>query len=411
MSARGWSAFRHRDFRLFCAARFAMTLAVQMQNVAVAWLVYDVSEDALALGLVGLASFLPTASLVLVTGLIADRYDRRRILVLSLAAMAVVALGLLAHVRAGVPSLWPIYLLVVGFGTARAFANPAGQAIVPSLVPIEEFGNAVAWNSTALQIGTIAGPALGGILYAVAPSAPFLAAALCFAAGSLLNAAVRPRRVAASREPVTWPLLMAGLGFIRSRRVVLGAISLDLFAVLLGGATALMPIFARDVFQVGPWGLGLLRTMPAVGALTMAVYLAHSNLLSRRIGRRMLLAVAVFGLATVAFGLSQNFYLTLAALTVIGAADMVSVVIRQTLVQSETPDALRGRVSAVNTVFIGASNEVGEFESGALAWLVGAVPAVVIGGLSTVAIAALWSRWFPELRDRDKLVPSTPAPG
>ena len=411
MSARGWSAFRHRDFRLFCAARFAMTLAVQMQNVAVAWLVYDVSEDALALGLVGLASFLPTASLVLVTGLIADRYDRRRILVLSLAAMAVVALGLLAHVRAGVPSLWPIYLLVVGFGTARAFANPAGQAIVPSLVPIEEFGNAVAWNSTALQIGTIAGPALGGILYAVDPSAPFLAAALCFAAGSLLNAAVRPRRVAASREPVTWPLLMAGLGFIRSRRVVLGAISLDLFAVLLGGATALMPIFARDVFQVGPWGLGLLRTMPAVGALTMAVYLAHSNLLSRRIGRRMLLAVAVFGLATVAFGLSQNFYLTLAALTVIGAADMVSVVIRQTLVQSETPDALRGRVSAVNTVFIGASNEVGEFESGALAWLVGAVPAVVIGGLSTVAIAALWSRWFPELRDRDKLVPSTPARG
>jgi MFS family permease len=409
MSARGWSAFRHRDFRLFCAARFAMTLAVQMQNVAVAWLVYDVSEDALALGLVGLASFLPTVSLVLVTGLIADRYDRRRILVLALAGMAVVALGLLAHVRAGVPSLWPIYLLVIGFGTARAFANPAGQAIVPSLVPIEEFGNAIAWNSTALQIGTIAGPALGGILYAVDPSAPFLAAALCFGAGSLLNAAVRPRRVAAAREPVTWPLLMAGLGFIRSRRVVLGAISLDLFAVLLGGATALMPIFARDVFQVGPWGLGLLRTMPAVGALTMAVYLAHSNLLSRRIGRRMLLAVAVFGLATVAFGLSQNFFLTLAALTVIGAADMVSVVIRQTLVQAETPDALRGRVSAVNTVFIGASNELGEFESGTLAWLVGAVPAAVIGGLSTVAIAALWSRWFPELRDRDKLVPSTPA--
>src|SRR5918997_3800312 len=216
MSARGWSAFRHRDFRLFCAARFAMTLAMQMQNVAVAWLVYDVSEDALALGLVGLASFLPTAALVLVTGLIADRYDRRRILVLALAGMAVVALGLLAHVRAGVPSLWPIYLLVIGFGTARAFANPAGQAIVPSLVPIEEFGNAIAWNSTALQIGTIAGPALGGILYAVDPSAPFLAAALCFGAGSLLNASLRPRRVAASREPVTWSLLVAGLGLIRS---------------------------------------------------------------------------------------------------------------------------------------------------------------------------------------------------
>jgi hypothetical protein len=203
---------------------------------------------------------------------------------------------------------------------------------------------------------------------------------------------------------VSWDLLIAGLGFIRSRRVVLGAISLDLFAVLLGGATALMPIFARDVFQVGPWGLGLLRTMPAVGALVMALALAHSSLLARRIGRRMLIAVTVFGLATVGIGLSQHFILTLVLLAVIGGADMVSVVIRQTLVQSETPDRLRGRVSAVNTLFIGASNEIGEFESGALAWLVGAVPAVVIGGLSTIGIAALWSRWFPELRDRDKLV-------
>jgi MFS family permease len=409
MSARGWSAFRHRDFRLFCAARFCMTLAVQMQNVAVAWLVYDVSQDALALGLVGLASFTPTAALVLVTGLIADRFDRRRILILAYTAMALVALGLLSHVGDGTRRLWPIYLLVLGFGSARAFANPAGQAIVPSLVPPEEFGNAVAWNSTALQIGTIAGPALGGLLYAVDPAAPFLASGLCFAAGASLVAALRPRAATASREPVSWDLLIAGLGFIRSRRVVLGAISLDLFAVLLGGATALMPIFARDVFQVGPWGLGLLRTMPAVGALIMALVLAHSSLLARRIGRRMLMAVTVFGLATVGIGVSQQFILTLVLLAVIGGADVVSVVIRQTLVQSETPDRLRGRVSAVNTLFIGASNEIGEFESGALAWLVGAVPAVVIGGLSTVAIAALWSRWFPELRDRDKLV--GPAPG
>src|SRR5918993_1183531 len=219
MSARGWSAFRHRDFRLFCAARFCMTLAVQMQNVAVAWLVYDVSQDALALGLVGLASFTPTAALVLVTGLIADRYDRRRILILAYTAMALVALGLLSHVGDGTRSLWPIYLLVLGFGSARAFANPAGQAIVPSLVPPEEFGNAVAWNSTALQIGTIAGPALGGLLYAVDPAAPFLASGLCFAAGASLVAALRPRAATASREPVSWDLLIAGLGFIRSRRV------------------------------------------------------------------------------------------------------------------------------------------------------------------------------------------------
>jgi len=404
MSTRGWSAFRHRDFRLFCAARLSITLAIQMQNVAVAWLVYDVSRDALALGLVGLASFLPTAALVLVSGMTADRYDRRRILVLAYAAMAVVAAGLLTHVWAASPTLWPVYLLVVGFGTARAFGNPAGQAIVPSLVPLEEFGNAVAWNSTALQVGTIAGPALGGLLYAVDSAAPFLAAILCFASGALLVAALRPYGASARREPVTWPLLVAGLAFIRSRRVVLGAISLDLFAVLLGGSTALMPIFARDVFSVGPGGLGLLRTMPAVGALVMALVLAHSRLLSRRTGERMLLAVAVFGMATVGFGLSRHFILTLGLLALIGAADMVSVVVRQTLVQAETPDRLRGRVAAVNTVFIGASNELGEFESGALARWVGTVSAVVIGGLSTMAIAALWARWFPELRERDQLV-------
>jgi MFS family permease len=404
MSARGFAAFRHRDFRLFFAARISLVLATQIQNVAVAWLVYDLSRDALALGLVGLASFLPTAALILATGLVADRYDRRRILILAYSGMALAAFGLLAYVHAGLPGLWPIYLLVIAFGASRAFANPAGQAIVPSLVPAETFGNAVAWSSSGVQFGTIAGPALGGILYAVDRTAPFLAAGICFGAGALFVAALRYRGSSVAREPVTWTRLLAGLGFIRSRKVVLGAISLDLFAVLLGGATALMPIFARDIFQVGPWGLGLLRSMPAAGALVMAVTLANTSLLSRRVGRRMLGAVTIFGLATIAVGLSQHFILTLVLLAVIGGADMVSVVIRQTLVQSETPDPLRGRVSAVNTLFIGASNELGEFESGALAWLVGARPAVVIGGFCTLAIATLWSRYFPELRRRDQLV-------
>jgi MFS family permease len=408
MSSRGWAAFRHRDFRLFCAARFMMVLATQVQNVAVAWLVYDVSQSALALGLVGLASFLPTAALVLVTGLVADRYDRRRVLLTAYGAMALVAFGLWLQADARAPRLWPIYMLVIGFGAARAFGNPAGQALVPSLVPPEDFGNAVAWNSSSLQFATISGPALGGILFALDTTAPFLVAAFCFASAALLLALVRPRGASAPREPVTWNRLLAGLGFIRAKRVVLGAISLDLFAVLFGGATALMPIFARDVFEVGPTGLGMMRSMPAVGALLMALTLAHSSLLAHRVGLRMLGAVAVFGLATIGFGLSRSFPLTLILLAVIGAADMVSVVVRQTLVQAETPDELRGRVSAVNTLFIGASNELGEFEAGTLAWLVGATPAGVIGGACTIGIAALWARWFPELRGRDQLVAAQP---
>jgi len=406
MGSRGWAAFRHTDFRLFCAARFAMGLAVQVQTVAVAWLVYDFSGSALNLGLVGLASFLPTMALVLVTGLVADRYSRRWILLLVFSAMTLTSLGLLTQVHAGVPSLWPIYGLLVAFGAARAFGNPAAQAIVPALVPTGDLANAIAWNSSVMQVATISGPAVGGILYAVHPTAPFLGSAICFGLAALLIAALRLRPAEVKREPVTWSRLVAGLVFLRAKPLLLGAISLDLFAVLLGGATALMPIFARDVFHVGPWGLGLLRSMPAVGAVTMAVVLAHSSLLTRRAGLRMLQAVGIFGLATIGFGLSKSFGLTLVLLIILGAADMVSVVVRQTLVQAETPDELRGRVAAVNTVFIGASNELGEFESGTLAWLVGAPAAVVIGGVGTFTLAVLWKFWFPDLAHRDQLVRS-----
>jgi len=409
MGSKGWAAFRHRNYRLFLAVRFAMSLATQIQNVAVGWLVYDISRSALSLGLAGLASFLPAIALVLVTGLVADRYSRQWIMLLVLGAMMLTSLGLLIQVSAGAPSLWAIYALLVAFGAARAFGNPAGQALVPALVPAEDLANAVAWNSSAIQVATIAGPAVGGILYAIHPLAPFMGAALCFGISALLVSLLRLTAATAKREPVTWSRVVAGLVFLRTKPVLLGAISLDLFAVLLGGATALMPIFARDIFHVGPWGLGLLRSMPAVGAVTMAAVLAHSSLLSNRAGLRMLQAVGIFGLATIGFGLSTNFILTLVLLAVLGAADMVSVVVRQTLVQVETPDELRGRVAAVNAVFIGASNELGEFESGMLAWLIGPVAAVVLGGFGTLSLAVFWRFIFPDLAQRDSLLRSEPA--
>ena len=400
----GWVAFRHRDFALYFTSRFASGLAIQMQNVAVGWLVYDLTGDPLALGLVGLAGFMPAICLALVTGHVADRFDRRAVLMVCYAVATLTGLGLFLHELLSSTAVWPIYLLTLIYGTSRAFANPAGQALLPTLVPPVDFRNAVAWNSSGWQTATIAGPALGGILYALSGTVVFGAAAATYALTALLVALIRPRSASAGREKPSWASLVAGILFIRSRPAILGAISLDLFAVLLGGATALLPIYAQDILLVGPLGLGVLRSMPAVGAVLMALLLAQRPL-ERHSGRRMLLAVAVFGIATIVFGLSSNLYLSLACLFVLGAADMISVYVRQTLVQLETPDAMRGRVAAVNAVFIGASNELGEFESGVVAALVGPVAAVVLGGVGTVAVAALWARWFPALRDRDRLVP------
>lgn len=375
---------------------------MQVQNVAVGWLVYDLTGDPLALGLVGLAAFLPAVVLALFTGHVADRFDRRSILVACYALATLTAGGLLLCVWIGTRQVWPIYLLVMGFGVGRAFANPAAQALVPNLVPLRHFQNAVAWNSSIWQTATITGPAVGGILYAFGGSVVFGAATLMFALALVLFGAIRPRGATAARAGMSWARLIAGFVFIRSRPVILGAISLDMFAVLLGGATALLPIYARDILAVGPTGFGLLRSMPAVGALLVALLLARRPL-ARHTGRRMLQAVALFGLATIGFGLSTSLVLSLFCLFVMGAADMVSVFVRQTLVQIDTPDAMRGRVAAVNTVFIGASNELGEFESGVVAAVIGTVPAVVVGGVGTLLVAALWSRWFPALRDRDRL--------
>jgi len=394
---------RHRDLALFLGGRFLSAMAVQIQNVAVGWLVYDVTRDPLALGLVGLATFLPAAGLALFTGHVADRYDRRRIMVTCYVLTTLTALGLLACAITRTTDVRIIYLLVLVFGATRAFANPAGQALLPNLVPREELGAAITWGSAFWQTATIIGPAVGGLLYVFGDIVVFAAAAIFFAAAAVLFASIGHRAQASVRGGRDWATLLAGFAFIRSRPVILGAISLDLFAVLLGGATALLPIFARDILAVGPTGLGVLRSMPAAGALTMAAWLAWRPLGSS-VGRRMFQAVAVFGLATIAFGLSKSFLLSLACLYLLGAADMVSVVIRQTLVQAETPDGMRGRVSAVNAVFIGASNELGEFESGTVAALIGTVPCVVIGGAGTLLVAALWSRWFPALRERDRLI-------
>jgi len=399
----GRVAFEHRDFKLFFAARFVSALALQMQNVAIGWLVYDISRDPLALGIVGLVAFLPAVGLALFTGHAADRFDRRVILVASYAVLAAVALALWACVHYELREVWPIYVLTFLVGVTRAFANPASQALVPNLVPTEHLGNAIAWNSTAWQTATIAGPALGGFLYALGAAVVFAASTFSFLLVLSLFLALRFRAAKRPAAKTSWATLVAGIHFIRAKPVIFGAISLDLFAVLLGGATALLPIFARDILEVGPWGLGLLRSMPAVGATCTAFFLAHRPL-TRQTGRRMFEAVGLFGVATIGFGLSQNLALSLFFLFVLGAADMVSVFVRQTLVQMETPDEMRGRVSAVNSVFIGASNELGEFESGALAALIGTVPTVVVGGIGTLCVAGLWAWRFPELRRRDRLL-------
>jgi MFS family permease len=376
---------------------------MQMQSVAIGWQVYAITSQPMALAWVGLAQFFPAVSLSLVTGHTADRVDRRTILLVCHGAMAALSIALLAVARSGVTHVWPIYLVLVGIGTARAFLGPANQAILPTLVPVEHFGNAVAWGSSFWQVATVIGPMLGGILYAAGgPAAAYGLAGAC-SLGALAMAALLPPAVArAARPATTRSSLLAGVRYVWNNQIVLGAISLDLFAVLLGGATALLPVYARDVLHLGPWALGALRSAPAAGAAITAVALALRPLESRA-GIKMFAGVAIFGAATIVFGLSRDFWLSLAALAVLGASDMVSVFVRSALVQLATPDAMRGRVSAVNMVFIGASNELGEFESGLTAQWLGAIPSVVLGGLGTLVVVAVWAWRFPALRNIDRL--------
>ena len=396
------SVFHHRPFKLFLCARAATFMAFQMLAVAVGWQIYALTGSAMYLGLVGLAQFMPMFLLTLVVGHVADRYDRR-----SIARICQAVEGLAAGVLAlgsfsGWQSKWSILIIIFIVGGGRAFEGPSLQALLPGLVPIKLFPRAAAWSTSAMQTATIVGPALGGFLYVAGPAVVYAAAGVLFLAASVFIALIRIERMPSKHEPVSIRSLFAGISFIRSRKEILGAISLDLFAVLLGGATALLPIYARDILVTGPWGLGLLRSAPAVGALTMSVFLARRPL-RHHVGRSMFIAVAVFGTATIIFALSTSFILSLISLVVLGASDVISVVIRHSLVQIETPDEMRGRVSAVNSMFIGTSNQLGEFESGITASLFGVVPAVLIGGISTIIIVIMWMRLFPQLARIDSL--------
>ncbi|HEX8701770.1 MAG TPA: MFS transporter [Myxococcaceae bacterium] len=392
------SVFAHRDFRLYQAARLLMTLGVQMQSVAVGLHIYNLTKRPLDLGYVGLAQFLPSLLLSMVTGDTADRHDRRHILLGCYLTMVTGAVLLFGLTRAGVTETWPLYAVLVLIGIARAFAGPAGQSLVAHLVPAEHLSSAVAWNSSVFQVGTIVGPSVGGLLYDVVHAQGVYAACAGMMAGAALMLALMKVRTGRMEQAASsWQRLLAGIGYVWRQKVVLGAISLDLFAVLLGGATALLPIYAQDILHTGPWGLGLLRSAPAMGAAFIALALALFPL-RRNAGVTMFACVALFGVATVVFGVSRNLVLSIAALIVLGAADMVSVVVRQTLVQLATPPEMRGRVSAVNMVFIGASNELGDFESGLTAEWFGVVPAVVMGGIGTCVVVGLWAWLFPELR-------------
>ena len=396
------SPLSFRDFRFFLGMRLPATLAVQMQSVAVGWQVYDISHKPLSLGLVGLAQFLPVFGLALVTGHVADRFNRHVIAALCLGLQLLCALFLLALAQFGSGNLWPIYGVLILFGTARAFAGPATQSLLPNLVPRALLSRAFALNSSSFQAMTIGGPALGGLIYAFGPTRVYAASAALFLMSIASALLIRAPLVVREVKGVDWSSLIAGIRFIRARPAIAGAISLDLFAVLFGGATALLPVYARDILAIGPQGLGLLRSAPAIGAVLVGLLLAHRSL-GRRAGRTMFFAVALFGIATITFGLSRNFGLSLAALVMLGAADMISVFVRQILVQRSTPDAMRGRVNAVNSVFIGASNELGEMESGLTAAWIGTVEAVVAGGIGTLLVMGVWLWRFPQLLAIDRL--------
>jgi len=399
-----WAAFAHRDFRRFQAARVLAVLGIQMQGVAIGWQVYAMTGRPIDLAWVGLAQFIPAACLTLVTGHAADRFDRRRILTACLAAMAFLAVVLRELARSGHPHPRSIFAVLVGIGVARAFMGPANQSLLPNLVPVKDFPNAVAWGSSSWQAATVFGPTLGGVLFAATGGAQavYLATAACLITAALFVTAIRPTSRAVRRATSSLRSVLDGVRYVWRNQVVLGAISLDLFAVLLGGATALLPAFARDVLRSGPWALGALRSAPAVGAAVAGVLLAVRPI-QRRAGAKMLAGVAAFGVATIAFGLARSFGLALASLVLAGAADMVSVVVRSALVQLATPDEMRGRVSAVNMVFVGASNELGEFESGLTAQWLGVVPAIIVGGFGTLVVVVVWLWRFPALGRVDRL--------
>ena len=401
----GRAAFTYPSFVLYQTARFFIVLATEMQAVAIGWQVYEITRRSLDIGLIGLAQFLPGILLFLVSGHTADRYERQNVLTLGYAGFATCSALLLAITVWGAHSVYPIYVVSVLVGVVRSFNAPASRAILPALVPEEHFHSAFAWGATIFEAATILGPAVGGLIYAAFRGpAPVYAAAMTTAAmASISMLGVKLRSRLRPRSALSWKTVFAGMHYIWREKLVLGSISLDLFAVLLGGAVALLPAYAREILKTGPWGLGLLRCAPALGAAVMALLLAYRPL-RNRIGQKMLWCVAGFGVFTIFFGLSRSLVFSMLALGMVGATDMVSVVVRGILIQLATPDEMRGRVNAVDMIFIGASNELGAFESGLTAHWWGLVPAAVIGGVGAIVVTALWAWMFPELRNADDLL-------
>lgn len=399
-----FAAFESSDFRRYIAARIFTTLAVQSQWVAVGFQVYALTHRPLSLGYVGLARFLPVAGLSIVGGSAADRFDRRSVALVGTLGFIAIAFGLYAVTRSANPSVPLLYGLVMAFGVINSFFSPAVSAIVPSLVPPEHLTSAVSWQTLVWQLSSVIGPSLGGAVYAFSerPGPVYLTAAAGLTLALFAFGAIRLRRPPVARKRPSLAEALAGLSYVRQNKILLGSISLDFFAVFLGGAVALLPVYAADILNVGPRGLGIMRGAAPVGAGLMGLYLAVRPL-GRNAGVKMLVCVGLFGAATIVFGVSRSFALSLLALTMLGAADMVSVVVRKTLEQAATPDAMRGRVAAVTQVFIGASNELGEFESGVTAAWFGTVPSVVIGGLGTIIVVLLWAWFFPEIRRVDRL--------
>jgi MFS family permease len=389
-------------FTRFWLAETATVLAYQMLVVAVGWQTYELTNSALSLGLIGLVQVTPVFLFALIAGHAADRYDRRRIALGSQVIQCGVAIAFAAASFADALSPALVYSGSFFIGTAQAFQSPSVRSLLPALISRSQLPGAIAWSGAARKVAVIAGPGLGGVIYLMGPAWVYASSALFFVLAGILFITVRMPGAGRTRAPVTLETLFGGITYIRNHSVVLGAISLDLFAMLLGGTTALLPIYARDILASGPSGLGLLRAAPALGAIIVSIVLVRAPL-TRHVGRTMFVCIAVFGVATIVFGLSRSFALSLAALVVLGGADMISVVIRTSLIQLETPDEMRGRVTAVNSLFTNTSNQLGQFESGVAAALFGTVPAVVIGGMGTLLVAALWMRLFPSLYQRDTL--------
>ena len=405
-------AWRHRDFRLYQAARFAGVVGSEAQSVGVAWQVYELTHSALALGYTGLALFLPGLIFTLPAGHVADLHDRRNVILACYSLQLCATLSLLLLTLHGVRNVWAVYGILFVIGLGRCFSGPAASALIPTLVPREHFVNAVTWGASIFQTSNALGPMVGGLLFTIALSgrwrflngAPLVYVFTCIALTVFLIMVSRiSPRGAAEGKGFTFETMLAGLRYVIRTRLLLGSISLDLFAVLLGGAVSLLPIFAVDILHRGAHALGLLRAMPSLGALIVSLGLSLFPI-KRDAGKTMLLCVAGFGAATVVFGLSRNLWLSCAALVITGATDMVSVVVRSSILQLATPEAMRGRVSSVNWLFLGASNELGEYESGLTAYWFGAVRAVILGGVGSMAVTGLWSVFFPALRRADKLV-------